>query len=75
MNEKLLSPNIWVGVFCLLAVIGIGLQIASVVLELPTLRLVGLGFLAPLLLGGFLLIVVVIPILIVANMRHPKNDK
>lgn len=67
----ILSPNLWVVVLSGLAVVGL--------LFLATgHRKVGLWFLLPLLTGGLILIVLVIPILIRANakLRHRRpGDK
>lgn len=71
-SHYLLWPNLWVGIFSVLA-------LAGVVCLLTGYRNAGLWLLAPLLFGGLVLIIVIIPILIRANRKHrnsgPKNTK
>jgi len=61
--QYLLWPNLWVGIFAVLALAGIACLLTGH-------RSAGLWLLAPLLLGGILLVIVVIPILIRANRKH-----
>lgn len=66
--NRLLTPNLWVAIFCVFAVAGIicfGLGY----------RQLGLWLLAPLIVGGVILFLVLIPILIRANKKHPNRDK
>jgi hypothetical protein len=63
--KSILSPNLWVGVFSLLTIVGL----ICIALGYKT---VGLWLLAPLLVGGLILFVVVIPILIRENRKHKK---
>jgi Mn2+/Fe2+ NRAMP family transporter len=64
--QHLLWPNLWVGIFTVLALVGIICLLAGH-------KVAGLWLLAPLLLTGLVLIIVVIPILILANRKHQKR--
>lgn len=64
--NRLLWPNLWVGIFSLLGIAGI-ICLAS------GYRKIGLWLLAPLWIGGVLLAVVIFPILIRANRKH-RNE-
>jgi len=67
----LLTPNLWIGTFCALAVVGI------ICLSLGY-RKIGLYVLAPLLVGGLISVLVLIPILIRANRKQrdrSENDE
>ena len=66
--DLLLAPNLWVGICSVLAVGGI----VCLILGRKTL---GLWLVAPLLIGGVILTIVVIPIVIRANRKHRKSDK
>lgn len=66
--NALLTPNLWIGAFCAFGVAGI------VCLSLGY-RKVGLWLLAPLLVGGIIAVVVLIPILIRANRKHHDRSK
>jgi uncharacterized membrane protein len=61
--QRLLWPNLLVGIFSVLALAGIICLFAGY-------KTAGLWLLAPLLLMGLVLIIVVIPILIRANRKH-----
>ena len=65
--DGLLSPNLWVAVFSVLAVAGI------VCLSCGQ-KTIGLWLLAPLVISGIIVIVVVIPILIRANRKHKRTE-
>ena len=67
-TDRLLAPNLWIGVFSVLAVAGI------VCLSLGY-KKVGLWLLAPLLVGGLLVLFVLIPVLIRANRKHHDRSK
>ena len=68
LAKSLLAPNLWVGISCALAVAGI------VCLSVGY-RKIGLWLLAPLLVGGVIVVVVLIPILIRANRKHRNGSK
>jgi hypothetical protein len=66
--DRLLAPNLWLGIFCVLAMVGIvGLILGYIK--------VGLWLLAPLFIGGLIVVLVIIPLLIRANRknRHQPN--
>lgn len=64
--NRLLSPNLWVGVFSALAIVGI------ICISIGY-KKVGLCLIAPLLLGGCVIVVFIIPFLIWENRKHPNR--
>lgn len=66
--QNLLWPNLWVGIFAVLALAGVACLLMGY-------RNVGLWLLAPLLLGGLVLIAVIIPILIRVNRKHRNTSR
>jgi hypothetical protein len=71
--DKLGSPNFWVTVASVLAVVGIAIMLLSLFSDNSVLMVLGTWLLAPLALGGLLLAVVVIPMLIWRNKRHRSD--
>jgi TRAP-type C4-dicarboxylate transport system permease small subunit len=65
---RLLSPNLWVGVSCVLA--GAGIVCVS-----RGYRKVGVWLFAPLLVGGVIVVFALIPMLIRANRKHHDQSK
>lgn len=63
------APNRWVLVFSILAIVGLVLSLAGKVMGLGWLMVSGLVLVAPLLLGGVLLVLVVIPWLLISNRK------
>ena len=72
LSEHLLSSDFWVGCIAFLAVVGLLLCAVGFLAPSRRLVIIGLWFSAPLILSGIILLVVVIPILIVANWKHRK---
>jgi len=74
---SLKSPNTWVLLACIIAVLGIAALAIGWASQVSWFRWVGAALIAPIIMGGLVLIIVVIPILIVANrrMRKEKADK
>lgn len=70
--QHLLSPNAWVGVFSILAIVGISMSAIGLVAQVRQLTVIGLWLIAPLLIGGIVILLVVFPILIVNNRRQRK---
>jgi len=66
MIEQLKSPNCWVAIFSLLGILGL-ISIAC------GKKGIGLILIAPLVIGGILVMCVVFPILIFANRRNLKK--
>jgi Mn2+/Fe2+ NRAMP family transporter len=66
MIEQFKTPNFWVTIFSLLGILGL-ISIACGKKE------IGLILLAPLFIGGILVMCVVFPILIFANRRNFKK--
>ena len=67
-TNRLLAPNLWVGVFSLLGLVGIAFMLAGR-------KSVGLWFLAPLVAGAVVLVCVVIPVIILRNKSVSKIEK
>lgn len=72
--RRILSPNFVVGVLTFTAIIGIVLAIVGMAADVRLARTVGLLLIAPVVIGGILLVVAVFPILIIANRRHQRSD-
>ena len=68
VTDHLFAPNLWVGIFSVLAVAGF------VCLSLGY-KEIGMWLLAPLLIGGVLVLVVLIPVLIRSNRKHLHRNK
>ncbi len=73
--NRLLSPDFWIAVSSLLGVVGIVLAITGIMGDIQWAKTAGLLLVAPIILGGFVLALVVIPILIIANRRHASTDE
>jgi len=72
--NRLLSLNVWVGAFSILAVAGIILAAIGTITETAWARTTGFVLISPIVLMGILLVVVGFPILIVANRRHTRDN-
>lgn len=72
--NRLLSLNVWVGVFSILGVAGIILAAFGTITETAWARTTGFVLISPVVLMGILLVVVGFPILIVANRRHTRDN-
>ena len=68
------SPNFWVGIASFLGVLGLVSLVGSAAFDIAWLKPIGFILLSPIIVGGVVLVMVVIPILIVANRRAEKND-
>ncbi len=73
--NSLLSPSYWVGVFSALAIAGIVLVVIGSAAKLPLPAKIGLLLGAPIVIGGVLLVLLIFPILIIANWKHAQADK
>jgi len=71
--NRLLSLNIWAGVFSIFGVAGIMLAVLGTITETAWARTTGFVLISPIVLMGILLVVVGFPILIVANRRHARH--
>jgi hypothetical protein len=69
--KALKSPNLWGGIASIAALAGIGCVVTGLLTSNRTWTTIGLWLLAPLMLGGVVLVLVVIPMLILANRRKP----
>ena len=69
-TQYFLSPNAWIGLFSIMAVAGLLSCIIGFVAHIRPLVEIGLCLTAPLLMGGIVIIVVIIPLLIVANWKR-----
>lgn len=67
--EMLKAPNTWVNLFSLCALMGLICFVVGIAFDLETVKKIGIILVAPLLLGGIVLLVIVIPFLIVSSRR------
>jgi hypothetical protein len=74
MRASLKAPNFWVAVLSCMAMMGIAFVFAGRVLNRPSLYAIGMWLCVPLIVGGVLLCVVVIPILMIANRKHRRGQ-
>lgn len=72
-RDKLLSLDWWKTRLALLAVLGIVLIILGRMIAVRTVVYVGMGLVAPLVVGGGLALVLGVPFLLLAGKRD-KND-
>jgi uncharacterized membrane protein len=73
--NRLLSPNIWVGIFSMLAIVGIVLAAVGAFADLLWAKTAGWVLISPIILAGVLLVVVGFPVLILANRKHVRSNK
>jgi hypothetical protein len=71
--DKLLSPNLWILLVTLLAIAGEICMVTGFIIRSRPLTYAGMWLVAPLVLGGVLLLVIVTPIVIVADRRHKQK--
>lgn len=71
-TEYLLSPNAWVGACSILAVLGLLLCAVGFLAQNRQCMLIGLSLTTPILVGGIVLLLVVFPLLMLANRKHRK---
>jgi TRAP-type C4-dicarboxylate transport system permease small subunit len=74
MMRRLLSPNTWVAIFSLFAVAGMVLLLIGFYFDIPTVQAAGYALIAPLIIGGVLIVVVVVPILICSNRKSNREN-
>ncbi len=72
LTQYLLCPNAWVGLFSILAVAGLLLCAIGLTAQVRQFTVVGLWLIAPILIGGFTLLFIVLPVLMHANGRQRK---
>jgi hypothetical protein len=70
--QPLLSPNAWVAAFSILAASGILLCVLGVISGATWLTAVGLSMIAPIVMGGVILLFVIVPVLIIANRKQKR---
>jgi len=73
--SRILSLNVWVGVFCILCAAGIVLAVFGMITDQEWARTVGLVLISPIVIMGILLVVAGFPILIIANRRHASQTR
>jgi hypothetical protein len=73
LTDELLSPNLWVIIAFLLGIGGLVCVLTGFLTGVQALLDAGVWLFAPLILGGVLLVVVVIPVLIVDNQKHNRG--
>ncbi|NLE37389.1 MAG: hypothetical protein GX621_05125 [Pirellulaceae bacterium] len=72
LADYLLSPDAWVCVFSILAVVGLFLCAIGFFTQIRPLMVVGLWFISPILIGGVVIVFIVFPVLIVDNRKQHK---
>jgi hypothetical protein len=70
--KRLLSPDLWVGVFSCMGVVGVPAALLGQWLNRPNLKTTGLFLIAPIILSGVAIICIVVPILVISNRRRDK---
>ena len=73
--NRLLWPNLWVGIFSALAAAGIICMLFGHFKGSPELTRIGLWLIMPLVAGGVFLVIVVFPYLIILNRRAKKRQE
>jgi hypothetical protein len=73
LSDKLLSPNYWVLIASLLGTGGLVCVVIGFLTGRQGLMHTGVWLCAPLILGGGLLLVAVIPVLMVHNWKHQRE--
>jgi len=73
--NKLLWPNLWVGIFSALAAAGIVCMLLGRFKNSSELTRIGLWLIMPLVAGGAFLIIAVFPYLIILNRRASKRQE
>jgi hypothetical protein len=63
---RLLSPDFWIGIFCLLFVVGIACFIVGH-------RHIGLALMVPLVLGGLVAFFIFVPLVLRADRKSRKS--
>ncbi len=71
--NRLLSPNLWIAIFCVLAVIGIVLAIVGTTADMPWVKTTGIVLILPIVIGGILLVLIGFPVLIIANRKLART--
>lgn len=74
MSFSFRSPSSWVSLATFLAAVGLILGSIGMAAHIPWLRLTGAVLMAPIFVGGILLLVVVIPIVIALNYREKRRE-
>jgi hypothetical protein len=74
LAQYLLSPNAWVGIFSILALLGLLLCAIGFLSGVRQLMIIGLLLGTPLLIGGIVVLLVVIPLIIVSNWNERGDD-
>ena len=73
LMDKLLSPNTWVLFASLLGIGGLVCVLAGTIIGSHRLTYTGMALLAPLIVGGVFLVVLVIPLLALANRKGKRK--
>jgi hypothetical protein len=64
LTERLLSPNLWIAIATVLAIAGLVCLGLGVLLKIPLLADIGIWLGAPLVVGGALLTIILVPVLL-----------
>jgi hypothetical protein len=71
--DKLFSPNFWVAIASLAAIVGVALVLVGFLTTKDGLIRIGMWLFAPLCFGAVLLVLVVTPFLLWANRKHKMD--
>jgi len=71
-TQYLLSPNVWVAIFSILAATGLMLCVVGFVAHIDRLTTIGLWLITPILIGGIIIVLAVLPMLVIANRKQQK---
>jgi len=72
--NRILYPEFWVLIFSLLAIIGIVFLVTGYIADVPWFQVIGLALGTPLVATGILLIFIVIPFLVIDNIRNARRQ-
>jgi hypothetical protein len=70
--DKLRSPNSWVKLFSIAALLGIPCYFVGKLFDLEIVKRIGVILFIPLWAGGFIILIVIIPVLIYKNYKNKK---
>ncbi len=73
IRQRLLAPDFWVRAFTVLAGVGMATAIVGFATRWPFLIRLGAWLCAPLIVAGILILLVVFPVLIIANRKQRRQ--
>jgi len=73
--NRLLSLNFWVTIFSVLATLGVVLTFVGTLAKISWVRTAGFVLIAPLMIGGLAIALIVLPILVVVNWKRKQRER